>query len=58
MPVSVRSFGASICCNARALKQNQGTTWLAMVWPLLCAPLSGEEAKRIGLASLAVDEDQ
>ena len=42
----------------------------AMVWPLLCSmakakyhlllcePLSGEEAERIGLVSLAVDDDQ
>jgi enoyl-CoA hydratase len=28
----------------------------AIVWPLLCEPVSGEEAERIGLVSLAVDE--
>ncbi len=29
----------------------------AIVWPLLCETLSGEEAERIGLVSLAVDDD-
>ena len=28
----------------------------AIVWPLLCEPLSGEEAERIGLVALCVDD--
>ena len=30
----------------------------AIIWPLLCEPVSGEEAERIGLVSLAVPDEE
>ncbi len=67
--VSIAARGARIVDGHTRLGVAAGDH-AAMVWPLLCSmakakyhlllcePVSGEEAERIGLVSLAVDEDQ
>jgi enoyl-CoA hydratase len=57
---------ADVSIAARSAKVIDGHTKIgvaagdhaALVWPLLCETLTGEEAERIGLVSLCVDDDQ